>query len=76
MRATPTEHTHYTHGYAPSVLASHRARTARNSAGYLLPLLRGGMSLLDVGSGAGTITADLAALVAPGHVTALEVTAE
>ncbi len=76
MRATPTEHTHYTHGYAPSVLASHRARTARNSAGYLLPMLRGGMSLLDVGSGAGTITADLAALVAPGHVTALEVTDE
>jgi SAM-dependent methyltransferase len=34
------------------------------------------MSLLDVGAGPGTITADLAALVAPGRVTALEGTAE
>ncbi|MEZ5194537.1 MAG: class I SAM-dependent methyltransferase [Nocardioides sp.] len=32
-----------------------------------------GQRLLDVGSGPGTITADLARLVAPGPVTALEV---
>src|SRR5690625_5623189 len=31
------------------------------------------MRLLDVGSGAGTITADLARLVGPEHLTALEV---
>jgi SAM-dependent methyltransferase len=54
------------------VLRSHRWRTAENSAGYLLPHLRPGMSLLDVGCGPGTITADLAALVAPGRVTAIE----
>ena len=58
----------YTHGHHESVLRSHRWRTAQNSAGYLLPALRRGMSLLDVGCGPGTITADLAARVAPGRV--------
>jgi ubiquinone/menaquinone biosynthesis C-methylase UbiE len=38
-----------------------------------LPHLTPGQRLLDVGSGPGTITADLAALVAPGEVVALEV---
>jgi len=66
----------YTHGHHESVLRSHRWRTAANSAAYLLPHLRPGMSLLDVGCGPGTITADLAAIVAPGQVTALERTAE
>ncbi len=62
----------YTHGHAESVLRSHRTRTAANSAAYLLPHLAPGQRLLDVGSGPGTITADLAALVAPGEVVALE----
>jgi SAM-dependent methyltransferase len=66
----------YTHGHHESVLRSHRWRTAANSAGYLLPHLRPGMALLDVGAGPGTITADLAALVAPGRVTATEVNAD
>ena len=63
----------YTHGHHESVLRSHRWRTAENSAGYLLPLLRPGMRLLDIGCGPGTITMDLAELVgAVGRVTALE----
>ena len=62
----------YTHGHAESVLRSHRTRTAENSAAYLLPQLRPGLSLLDIGSGPGTITAGLAVIVAPGRVTALE----
>ena len=63
----------YTHGHHESVLRSHRWRTAANSAGYLLPLLRPGMRLLDVGCGPGTITMDLADVVGPvGTVTALE----
>ncbi|MEV8633528.1 methyltransferase domain-containing protein [Streptosporangium sp. NPDC051023] len=66
----------YTHGHHESVLRSHRWRTVENSAAYLLPHLRPGMSLLDVGCGPGTITAELAALVSPGVVTAVEVTAE
>lgn len=64
----------YTHGHHESVLRGHRVRTAENSAGYLLPHLRVGMSLLDVGCGPGTITVDLAARIAPGRVTAVEMT--
>jgi SAM-dependent methyltransferase len=61
----------YTHGHAESVLRSHRARTAENSAAYLLPHLRPTDRLLDVGSGPGTITADLAQRVLA--VVALEI---
>jgi SAM-dependent methyltransferase len=64
----------YTHGHHESVLRSHRWRTAENSAAYLLPHLKSGATLLDVGCGPGTITAELATLVTPGRVTALEVT--
>jgi SAM-dependent methyltransferase len=62
----------YTHGHHAAVLRSHTWRTAMNSAAYLLPHLRTGDRLLDVGCGPGTITADLAALVAPGRVTGLD----
>lgn len=66
----------YTHGHHESVLRSHRRRTAEDSAGYLLPYLEPGMSVLDVGCGPGTITVDLATRVAPGRVTAVELTDE
>lgn len=66
----------YTHGHHESVLRSHRWRTAQNSAGYLLPHISAGQNLLDVGCGPATITADLAERVAPGTVTAVEITAE
>lgn len=54
----------YTHGHHESVLRSHRARTAENSCGYLLPHLDPGQTLLDVGCGPASITADLARSVA------------
>ncbi|MFB8145317.1 methyltransferase domain-containing protein [Microbacterium sp. NPDC056003] len=66
----------YTHGHHESVLRSHRWRTAENSAGYLLPHLRPGVSVLDVGSGPGTITADVAAIVAPGRVVGVDASAD
>jgi ubiquinone/menaquinone biosynthesis C-methylase UbiE/GNAT superfamily N-acetyltransferase len=62
----------YTHGHHESVLRSHTARTAENSAAYLLPHLRAGQRLLDVGCGPGTITVDLAARVAPGEVIGID----
>ncbi|GAA0477462.1 hypothetical protein Ade02nite_68580 [Paractinoplanes deccanensis] len=57
-------------------MRSHRWRTAENSAAYLLPHVSSGATVLDIGCGPGTITADLAALVTPGRVTALEVKEE
>jgi ubiquinone/menaquinone biosynthesis C-methylase UbiE len=69
------ERTVYTHGNHESVMRSHRQRTAANSAAYLTGWLAPGMSLLDVGCGPGTITADLAGLVAPGPVTAVDAAA-
>jgi SAM-dependent methyltransferase len=62
----------YTHGHHESVLRSHRWRTVDNSAAYLVPHLRRGARVLDVGCGPGTITADLAARVAPGEVVGVD----
>ena len=66
----------YTHGHHASVLASHEWRTAENSAAYLLPHLHAGTRLLDVGSGPGTITLDLARRVAPGETVGVDSSAE
>ncbi|GAA4748459.1 methyltransferase domain-containing protein [Modestobacter marinus] len=63
----------YTHGHAEPVLQSHRWRTAENSAAHLVPHLRPGLELLDVGCGPGTITVDLAARVTPGRVVGIDV---
>ena len=62
----------YTHGHHESVLRSHRWRTAENSAAYLLPHLRSGLTLLDAGCGPGNITADLAGRVSPGRVLGID----
>jgi SAM-dependent methyltransferase len=66
----------YTHGHHESVLRSHTWRTVENSAAYLVPHLRTGQAVLDVGCGPGTITADLALLVAPGEVVGLDASAD
>ena len=62
----------YTHGHHESVLRSHRRRTAEDSAAYLLPHLEPGLTVLDIGCGPGTITADLAERAAPGAVLAVD----
>ncbi|QKW10161.1 methyltransferase domain-containing protein [Streptomyces sp. NA04227] len=68
----PQDQAVYTHGHHASVLRSHTWRTAANSAAYLIGSLRPDMSVLDVGCGPGTITADLAELVPQGTVTGLD----
>ena len=71
MTASPDP---YIHGHSDSVLRSHRWRTAENSAAYLLPHLRAGMRLLDVGCGPGTLTVDLARRVGPaGEVVGVDI---
>ncbi|HTM04546.1 MAG TPA: methyltransferase domain-containing protein [Vicinamibacterales bacterium] len=66
----------YTHGHHESVLRSHRWRTVENSAAYLIPHLRAGLRLLDVGCGPGTITADFARRVGSGNVLGIDVSAD
>lgn len=70
--AGPAPSDTYTHGHHQSVLRTHRRRTAGDSAGYLLPHLRPGHAVLDVGCGPGSITVGLAQRVAPGHVTGVD----
>ncbi|MFC9970100.1 methyltransferase domain-containing protein [Spirillospora sp. NPDC127200] len=62
----------YAQGHHQTVLSSHQWRTVDNSAAHLIPHLRPGASVLDVGCGPGTITAGLAERVAPGRVTAVD----
>jgi SAM-dependent methyltransferase len=69
-------HERYTHGHHESVLRSHSWRTVENSAAYLIPHLFHGARLLDIGSGPGTITIDLARRVAPGRVSGIDASAE
>lgn len=66
----------YIHGHHESVLRSHSWRTVENSAAYLLPHLAAGQSVLDVGSGPGTISLDLARRVAPGRVIGIDPSAD
>jgi len=66
----------YTHGHHESVVARHRQRTASEAAAFLLPHLRPGMRLLDVGCGPGSITVGLAQAVAPGEVVAIDLSPE
>ena len=49
----------------------HAERTADSHAAFLLPHLRPGMALLDLGCGPGSITVGLAAAVAPGPTTGM-----
>ncbi|KAI0084219.1 UbiE family methyltransferase [Irpex rosettiformis] len=69
-----TEQAVYTHGHTAAVLRSHTWRTAQNSAAYLLPYLtaKPTATVLDIGCGPGTITADFASLIPQGHITALD----
>ena len=62
----------YTTDHSNSVLRTHKWRTVANSAAYLAPYLKPGMSILDIGCGPGSITVDLAKHVPQGQVIGIE----
>jgi SAM-dependent methyltransferase len=63
----------YTHGYGVYARDWMSQRTAAQAADFLIPHLRPGMRLLDCGCGPGSISADLASVVAPGKVIGIDI---
>lgn len=76
MAAEPVRLETYTHGHAPATVRHHGRRTAEEAAAFILPELRPGLRLLDVGCGPGSITRGLAERLAPGRVVGLDLSAE
>jgi ubiquinone/menaquinone biosynthesis C-methylase UbiE len=76
MSGQRRRHETYTHGHAPATVRQHGLRTSEEAAAFLLPELRPGMRLLDVGCGPGSITRGLAERVAPGEVVGVDLSAE
>lgn len=76
MTNEPVTHETYTHGHAAATVRQHGKRTAEEAAAFLLPELRPGMRVLDVGCGPGSITQGLAERVAPGQVIGLDLSRE
>lgn len=58
----------YSHGYGDETMQVLNVRSAETEAAYLLPYLKPGMRVLDVGCGPGTISVGLAAAVKPGEL--------
>jgi ubiquinone/menaquinone biosynthesis C-methylase UbiE len=76
MAGEPLKLETYTHGHAPATVRQHGKRTAEEAAAFLLPELRPGMRLLDVGCGPGSITRGLAERLAPGQVVGVDLSRE
>ena len=75
-------HNPYLTGHRGSSTKHHEWRTAENSASHLLPILKKLVAdqprrtLLDVGAGSGTITADFASYMPEGRVTGTDLSEE
>jgi len=63
----------YTPGYGEAAVRYMMRRHAVRDAAFLLPHLKKGVSLLDCGCGPGNLSIELAQIVAPGSVTAIDI---
>ena len=64
----------YAHGYDSAMtLKLHASRTVDRQAGWFLPYLRPGMTLLDCGCASGSITVGLTKVVEPDQVTGVDI---
>jgi ubiquinone/menaquinone biosynthesis C-methylase UbiE len=72
MNPTPSKEK-YTPGHTANALSFMAARDLESHGFFLLPLLQSGHDVLDAGCGPATISADIADVVFPGKVTALDI---
>ena len=64
----------YPPGHDPTILRLHSVRDVQNSAPHLLPFLKKGQAILDIGCGPGSITISLAETVGPqGKVIGIDI---
>ena len=63
----------YTVGYEEAVIRLFERRTLAGCAGFVLPHLRPGMTVLDCGCGPGSLTSEIAERVAPGQVVGIDI---
>lgn len=70
----PAPHEDYAHGYDSALtLQLHTGRTADKQAGWFVPYLQPGITLLDCGCATGAITIGLAKVVEPGQVVGVDI---
>jgi SAM-dependent methyltransferase len=60
------------HGVTPELQRDYSLRSAEKQAAFILPYLKTGMKIIDVGCGPGTITTGLAKAVYPGEVKGID----
>ena len=73
MAATNQGGERYLHGYEEWTKTWMQRRTAARELAFAVPHLRPGMDVIDCGCGPGSITIDVAGIVAPGQVTGIDI---
>ena len=66
----------YKQGHHRAITSNHASRTAQEDAAFLLPCLKPGQRILDIGCGPGSITVGFAAYVPGGSVVGVDLSDE